>query len=83
MPVPEGPAHRGWLGVVTGIRFIQISTWGVVDAKIIFGHIAISRPISLGITAYCVKLNGENMWRYSNKTESVGLRKRPYYHCNE
>jgi len=21
MPVPEGPAHRDWLGVVTGIRF--------------------------------------------------------------
>ena len=26
MPGPEGPAHRGWLGVVTGIRLIQIST---------------------------------------------------------
>jgi len=28
MPGPEGPAHRGWLGVVTGIRLIQISTGG-------------------------------------------------------
>jgi len=24
MPDPEGPAHRGWLGVVTGIRLIRI-----------------------------------------------------------
>jgi len=30
MPGPEGPAHRGWLGVVTGIRLIQISTGGVL-----------------------------------------------------
>jgi len=26
MPGPEGPAPRGWLGVVTGIHLIQIST---------------------------------------------------------
>jgi len=82
MPGLEGPAHRGRLGVLTGVRLIQISTGGfLVDAKIICGHITIS--ISLGIMAYCVKLNGENLWRYSNKTESVGLRKCPYYHCNE
>jgi len=24
MPDPEEPAHRGWLGVVTGIRLIHI-----------------------------------------------------------
>jgi len=24
MPDPEGPAHRGWLDVVTGIRLIDI-----------------------------------------------------------
>jgi len=24
MPGPEGTAHRGWLGVVTGIRLIHI-----------------------------------------------------------
>jgi len=28
MPGPKEPAHRGWLGVVTGIRLIQISTGG-------------------------------------------------------
>jgi len=28
MPGPERPAHRGWLGVVMGIRLIQISTGG-------------------------------------------------------
>jgi len=30
--------------------------------------------------AYCVKLSGEDLSRYSNKVESVGLRKWPHYH---
>jgi len=30
MPGPEGPAHSSWLGVVTGILLIQISTGGVL-----------------------------------------------------
>ena len=30
--------------------------------------------------AYCVKLSGEGLSHYSNKIESVGLRKRLYYH---
>ena len=34
----------------------------------------------LGNTAYCVKLSGEDFWRYSNKIESVGLRMCPYHH---
>jgi len=33
-----------------------------------------------GNMAYCVKLTGEDMSRYSNKIESDGLRKYPYYH---
>jgi len=33
-----------------------------------------------GNTAYCVKLTGEDLSRYSNRIESVGLRKSPYYH---
>jgi len=33
-----------------------------------------------GNTAYCVKLSGEDLSSYSNKTESVGLRKCAYYH---
>jgi len=33
--------------------------------------------------AYCVKLSDEDLSRYSNKLESVGLRKRPnYYYLN-
>jgi len=32
-----------------------------------------------GNTAYCVKLSGEDLSRCSDKTESVGLRKCPYY----
>ena len=41
-----------------------------------------SHTISMlwGNTAYCVKLSGEDLSRYSNKTESVGLRKCPYCH---
>jgi len=30
-------------------------------------------------TAYCVKLSGEDLSRYWNIIESVGLRKCPYY----
>jgi len=29
--------------------------------------------------SYCVQLNGEDLSRYSNKIESVDLRKCPYY----
>ena len=29
---------------------------------------------------YCVKLSGEDLSRYSNKIESVDLRKRLYYY---
>jgi len=34
----------------------------------------------LGNMAYCAEVSGEDLSRYSNKIESVGLRKRPYYH---
>ena len=34
-----------------------------------------------GNTAYCLKLSGEDSSRYSNKIETVALRKCPYYHC--
>jgi len=33
-----------------------------------------------GNTAYCVKLGGEDLPRYSNRTESVGWRKFPHCH---
>jgi len=33
-----------------------------------------------GNTAHCVKFSGEDLSRYSNKIESVDLRKCPYYH---
>jgi len=32
------------------------------------------------LKSYCVKLSGENLSRYSNKVESGGLSKCPYYH---
>jgi len=34
MPGPEGPAHRGWLGVVTGIRLIGIHIIAAATAEI-------------------------------------------------
>jgi len=34
-----------------------------------------------GNTSYCVQLSGEDLSRYSNKIESVALRKCLYYHC--
>jgi len=33
-----------------------------------------------GNTAYCVKLSGEDLSRYSNKIELAALRKCPYYY---
>jgi len=33
--------------------------------------------------SYCVKLTGEDLLHYSNKIESVGLRKCSHYHCQE
>jgi len=42
------------------------------------GHITSS--MLWGNTAYCVKLNGEDLKRYLNKIESVGLRKCQNYH---
>jgi len=37
------------------------------------------RSLCCGATRRIV-LRGEDLSRYSNKIESVGLRKRPYYH---
>jgi len=36
-----------------------------------------------GNMAYCVKSSGEDVLRYSNKVESVCLRKCPYYLTNK
>ena len=49
--------------------------WGDVTT---YGHNTIC--MLRGHTAYCVKLSGEDLSRYSNKIESVGLRKCEYYH---
>jgi len=46
---------------------------GLSDVTVVCGHITVSM---LWVnTLYCVKLSGENLSRYSNKIESVGLRK--------
>jgi len=49
---------------------------GRSDGTVFYSHISIS--MLCGNTAYCVKLNGEDLSRYSNKTESVVLRKCPF-----
>jgi len=46
------------------------------DVTVICGYIAIS--MLWGNTAYCVKLSGEDLSRYSNKTESVALIKKMF-----
>ena len=42
------------------------------DSTVIYGHYTIS--------IFRVKLSGEDLSRYSDKIESVGLRKCPYWH---
>ena len=52
-------------------------TYSESDVTVICVHITIS--MLWGNTVYCVKLSGEGVSRYSNKIESVGLRKCSYY----
>ena len=42
--------------------------------------VTIRQPFCMHNTIYCVELNGEDLSRYSNKIESVSLRKCPYDH---
>jgi len=51
---------------------------GWSDVTVIYGDTIIS--MLWGNTAYCVKLSGEDLSRYSNKNESYGARKCLYYH---
>ena len=51
---------------------------GLSGVAVICGHNAIS--MLMGKSAYCVKLCGEDCRRYSNKMESVALRKCPLDH---
>ena len=41
--------------------------------------VAIRSPFCGATPSYCARLSGEDLSRYSNKIESVGLRKCPYY----
>jgi len=40
--------------------------------------VAIRSPFCRSTPSYCALLSGEDLSRYSNKIESVGLRKCPY-----
>jgi len=51
---------------------------GRSDVIVICGRITIS--VLWGNTANCVQLSGQNLSRYSNKTESAALRKCSHYH---
>jgi len=50
----------------------------MVASQYLVTHNTIS--VLCGNTTYCVKLSGEDLSRFSNKIESVDLRKCPYYH---
>jgi len=53
---------------------------GLRDSSAILAPLKFLIYIDIDHTAYCVKLSGEYLSRYSNKLESVGLRKCLYYH---
>ena len=57
-----------------------------VTSIFVWGEVTLHNTISMlwgntAYTAHCVMLSGEHLWRYSNKIESVCLRKCPHYHC--
>jgi len=43
-------------------------------------HRVVIDDLLWGNTSYCLRLSGEDLSRYSNKIESVGLRKCQYNH---
>ena len=52
---------------------IQSVSIGWSNVTVIYGHDTIS--ILYGMMSYCGKLTGEDLSRYLNETESLGLRK--------
>jgi len=50
---------------------------GLSDVTVIYGDNMVS--MLWGSTTYCVKLSGDDLSRYSNKSESVVFFKYPYY----
>jgi len=63
---------------IGGTLTSKVVNVGSSDVTVTCGHNTIS--MLWGNTAYCVKLRGEDLSRYSNKIESAGLRRCPYYH---
>ena len=65
-------------------RAANSSRQTVSDVYIGWSHVTVicahnTNSMLRGNTAYCVQLSGQELLRYSNKFESVGLRKCPYY----
>jgi len=76
---------RAYSGRLWHMRQLQVI--GVMRSSVYIGrrNVAVicgNDTISMlsGNTAYCVKLSGGDLSRYSNKIESVGLRRCSYYH---
>jgi len=80
-PIGRCTATRLWFHrQVIGIQPVSVYAWVKWrHSNLWSGHFTIS--MLWGNTAYRVKLSGEELSRYSNKSESVGLRKYPCYHC--
>jgi len=71
---------RRYMRYITLTKMLPSSNIHIMN---IFALICSHNTISTlcGNTAYCAKLSSEDSSRYSNKIESIGLRKCQYYHC--
>jgi len=67
------------VNLFTGRRY-AIAVYAI--HRVIWRHIsvvAVRSPFCRSTPSYCAQLSGENLSRYSNKIESVGVRRCPYY----
>ena len=82
MPGPEGPAHRGWLGVVTGIRLIHVIAAGRAERDGVFLAMAALRSrcghyiLPCGFFFFFIfspNLSGRRVDLYHTSTHGVAL----------
>jgi len=59
------------LSQTPGLLLLLYTGWNQVTAGVIYGLDTICWPMLSGNTAHCAELNGVNLLRYSNKSESV------------
>jgi len=63
------------------IIFFSLKTWKIWNVRRLKWRYSNLWSMLWGNKAYCAKLSGEDLSRYSNKIESFGLRKCPCDHC--